>query len=149
MVPLYHSRGIHLRALVVCQAGYSVSCHQIGDTETEQQVDIKAIVLFNSANARIKAALKLDLDKGDLCSDSYPDTACRRFQQCSFAIEVVRPSIMGPEAGAAVQAVDEDLLKQRSEVLGFQAQFRAVRIVCYVVAYSFARLHLRLHMIPI
>lgn len=49
------------------------------------------------------------------------------FQQCSFAIEAVRLSSVGADASAAVQAVDHELLKQRSEVLGFQAHFRAAQ----------------------
>lgn len=84
--------------------------------------DVEALLFkrLEGAQKRPKQSLK----PGPLLVAVYGDNW---FQQCLFSIEVLRPSAIGTEASAAVKAVDEELMKQRSDVLGFQPQFRAAQ----------------------
>lgn len=53
-----------------------------------------------------------------------------RFNPCRFTLEAVGAAAVGADACRAVEAIDSELLQKRSEVLGFQSEFRAVRS-CY------------------
>lgn len=91
--------------------------------------DVPALLFkrLEGAQKRPKQPLK----PGPLLVAVYGDNW---FGSCSFSIEAMQLSAINVQASSAVQAIDAELLEQRTEILGFQAQFRAAE-----AAYAKAR----------
>mmetsp|Transcript_10383 Transcript_10383/g.31263 ORF Transcript_10383/g.31263 Transcript_10383/m.31263 type:complete len:409 (-) Transcript_10383:1044-2270(-) len=60
------------------------------------------------------------------------------FKPCRFTLEATRSSGVSADACHAVEAVDSELLAQRSKVLGFQSDFRAAQLAFAKAVETFA-----------